>query len=339
MSDIPEISAIEDLLYQHPLAALQECRQLLNRWRIGNNPQGFVEAASLLALIEDQIGDHAGARSELLQALSWCRQFGLQRFEPVIHERLGREYYTAGEFRLAAEHWLASFDQSQLAGNQPRELGLACIGLGHCCSAIGELALATTFHREAMRLLPPLQQTYLTAKAAISLGWDLRCSGAAAEASAILKNALALCQQTGFLFFQAEILLRLAELAVDQEEFAEAEQLAEDGLAMLVRSPSHWCEAKLLGLLATLHLRDDNLQLALNLVQHGLRIAEADRMTYVEAELCQIAARIGQAQGQPALSQLYLERAGHLQQANSGNWQAEPELLNALHARASQIPA
>ncbi|WP_028453637.1 hypothetical protein [Chitinilyticum aquatile] len=333
MTHESELLHIEQILFNEPVTALQLCRGVLNHLRDGQDPQGFVQAANLLSLIEDQLGESVGARAELLQALAWCRQHQLTELEPVVQERLGREAYTAGEYRQAALHWLSCLDQCRELGGPASESGMACIGLGHCCSALGENGLALAYHRLAQRLIAPLDDIYLTAKLGISLAWDLRVAGQPDEAWQLLEDALRLCRENGFNFFQAELLLRLAEITLDRGQIDQAEQLAEEGLSMLVHTPSHWCEAKLLGLLATINAGQDNLSLAFSLIQHALRIAEEDKMTHVEAGLCAQAADYAAALGQLTAASHYRERGNTLAAQHASHWHADAELLDELRRR------
>lgn len=333
MTTADELQHIRRILFNEPVNALQLCRSTLNRLRDGQDPASFIEAASLLSLIEDQLGESVGARAELLQALAWCRQHRLDEREAELHERLGREAYTAGDYRQAALHWLTCLDLCHDHGCPRKEYGAACIGLGHCCSALDENQLALDYHLLARKVIAPLQDIYLTAKLNISLAWDLRMTNRRDEAVQLLEEALQLCRQQDFHFFQSELLLRLAELALDNNHIDDAEQLAEEGLSMLVRTPSHWSEAKLLSLLATINAGQANLPLALSLVQHALRIAEEDKMTHVEAGLCAQAADYAAKLGQDAAASHYRERAQNLGTQHASHWHADPELLTALRER------
>ncbi|WP_028456444.1 hypothetical protein [Chitinilyticum litopenaei] len=325
-----ELAALERNLFNEPMITLQHCRRLLARLRQNDDAEGQIRAAILLGLIEDQLGQQVGARAELLEALATCRRHHLLTLEPAIHERLGREFYTAGEYVPALRHWSFTLELGASVALSDELRCMSYIGLGHCCSAFGQTRLASRFHRAAMALAMPLGNIYLHSKAAISLGWTLRELGNSAEARSILQDALTECRTHDFRFFQPEILLRLAEIELEHGRQDEAENLAEEGLSLLVFTPSHWCEANLLGLLADLYARHEQLTLALDLIQRALRIVAEDRMTHVEARLCRQAAHYCAQLGEPVQAAAYRERVISLQSSNARHWQAPGELLAQL---------
>ncbi|SMC29691.1 Tetratricopeptide repeat-containing protein [Andreprevotia lacus DSM 23236] len=306
-----QLDAIDRIVFDDPSAALRLCKTALQSARSERDVESLVRAATLLSLIEDQLGERSEGSVVLAEALACCQMYGLAHLEPAVQERLGRDNYTGGDYRLAMRHWAHSVRQ---CGSHPmhcRTRALALIGLGHVCSAYGALGRASEFHQLADKVLTPLGDVYLIAKVRISLGWDLCALGRHEEAQPILNEALALCKEQNFNHYQAELLLRLAEIETTHGNLEAAEQLLEESLAILVFTPSHWCEANVLKHLAQLRARQGALDMAMNLALRALHITEADGMRHVEALIHADLAGYAAAAGQQVLAEQH--RARHEQ--------------------------
>ncbi|WP_035060028.1 tetratricopeptide repeat protein [Andreprevotia chitinilytica] len=297
-----QLNEIDRILFNHPSVAMRMCKALLQAARQASDIETLVRAATQLSLIEDQLGERGEAGVVLAEALTCCQLYGLTELEPAVLERLGRNSYTTGDYPHALECWARC---ARLCGTSPaftETRTLALVGLGHVCSAYGALDKAVAFHRAAERLLPALDDAYLTAKVKISLGWDLQATGHYDEAIVILRSALALCQAKHFGHYQAELVFRLAEIALGQGHIDEAERLLEDALELLVITPSHWSEANVLGLLAEVRAAQGLPDMAMSFALRALHIAEADGMRHVAARLHASMVHYALAAGQPGLA-------------------------------------
>ncbi|WP_432722023.1 tetratricopeptide repeat protein [Jeongeupia wiesaeckerbachi] len=301
MTPSDTLNDIEQIVFSDPTTAKRWCRPLLARARTEHDVETLVRAATLLSLIEDQLGERIEGSILLAEALACCQMYGLSHLEPAVQERLGRDNYTGGDYRLALLHWSQC---ARLCGDDllhARTLTLSLIGLGQVCSAYGAIEQAVTFHRAATRQLAGSDDVHLIAKVRISLGWDLHVLGREDEARTILVEALALCRVRQFEHFQAELLLRLAEIDTEQNDDEAAEQKLEEALSLLVFTPSHWCETQVLGLLARLRHRNGRPDLAISMIQRALHIAEVDGMRHVEARLLTDLIGYAEADGNTAL--------------------------------------
>ncbi|MBM3117167.1 tetratricopeptide repeat protein [Jeongeupia naejangsanensis] len=315
MTALQTLDDIEQIVFSDPTTAKRLCRPLLARAREEHDVETLVRAATLLSLIEDQLGERNEGSILLAEALACCQMYGLSHLEPAVQERLGRDNYTGGDYRLALLHWAQC---ARLCGSDPRHvrpLALSLIGLGQVCSAYGAIEQAVTFHQAADRQLASSDDVHLIAKVRISLGWDLHVLGREDEARAILVEALTLCRNRQFEHFQAELLLRLAEIDTEQDDDDAAEQKLEEALSLLVFTPSHWCETQVLGLLARLRHRHGRPDLAISMIQRALHIAEVDGMRHVEARLLADLIGYADADGNAALVEAQQPRLTALRNA------------------------
>ncbi|KAF0813753.1 hypothetical protein IGB42_01432 [Andreprevotia sp. IGB-42] len=310
-----QLDEIDRIIFDDPAAALRLCKITLRTARETRDVETLVRAATQLSLIEDQLGERSEGSVALAEALACCQIYGLAHLEPAVQERLGRDNYTGGDYRQAMAHWAKSVQQCDDHPAHRRTRALALIGLGHVCSVYGDLQRATAFHRLADQVLAPLNDVYLIAKVRISLGWDLCSIGKADEARSVLTDALALCQAENFSHYQAELLLRLAEIDISQGRFDSAEQQLEESLAIVVFTPSHWCEANVLKQLANVRAQQGAMDMAINLALRALHIAEADGMRHVEALLHADLARYASANSQPELAEQHRARGVALTQS------------------------
>ncbi|GHD68869.1 tetratricopeptide repeat protein [Jeongeupia chitinilytica] len=314
MAPLQNINDIERIVFSDPITAKRWCAPLLAHARAEHDVETLVRAATLLSLIEDQLGERNEGSLLLAEALACCQMYGLRHLEPAVQERLGRDHYTGGDYRQAMQHWAQC---TRLCGDESQHthtLALALVGLGQVCSAYGAVEMAVAFHKAADRRLANSEDVHLIAKVKISLGWDLHVLGREDEARTILVQALELCRARQFSHFQAELLLRLAEVDMEQGDPDTAEQRLEEALSLLVFTPSHWCETQVLGLLARLRFQHGRPDLAISMIQRALHIAEVDGMRHVEARLLADLIRYAEAGGNHALAQTHHARLRTLKQ-------------------------
>ncbi|AOY01494.1 tetratricopeptide repeat protein [Jeongeupia sp. USM3] len=313
MALLQTLNDIERIVFSDPTTAKRQCAPVLVRARDEHDVEALVRAATMLSLIEDQLGERNEGSVLLAEALACCQMYGLRHLEPAVQERLGRDHYTGGDYRLALQHWAQCVRLCDGETRHVHTLALALIGLGQVCSAYGGLDEAVTFHRAADRQLESSDDVHLIAKVKISLGWDLHVLGREEEARHILVQALDLCRARQFSHFQAELLLRLAQVDIEQGDAEAAEQKLEEALSLLVFTPSHWCETQVLGLLAQLRHQHGRPDLAISMIQRALHIAEVDGMRHVEARLLADLIVYAGADGNTALAEVQQRRLAALQ--------------------------
>ena len=300
-----QLDEIDHIIFDDPSAAWRLCKVMLTRAREERDIETLVRAATQLSLIEDQLGERSEGSVALAEALACCQMYGLAHLEPAVQERLGRDNYTGGNYPQAMRHWERAVRLSAQNPLHRRTRALSLIGLGHVCSVYGALDKAVAFHRLADQVLAPLGDVYLIAKVRISLGWDLRAVGHPEEAADVLREALAICQAENFTHYQAELLLRMAEIDIEQGQFDSAEQALEESLSILVFTPSHWCEANVLKMMAQLRAKQGAPEQAINLALRALHIAEADGMRHVEGQIHADLVNYATAVDQPQMAELH----------------------------------
>lgn len=307
------LAEIDRITFDDPITASRLCQPLLAEARAAGDIVGIVRAATQLSLIEDQLGIREDGGLAIAEALALCRQHGLTELEPAAQERLGRHSYTSGDYLTAAGAWLRSL---MLCGNNPartRTRALALVGLAHVCSACNDCQRSIRFLQAADALLADSDDIYLIAKVRITLGWDLRMVGRPAEAIAMLETALQLCREHDFGHYQAELLLRLAELRLEEGALDTAEQMLEEALELLVFTPSHWCESNVLATLSQVRERQGEPEQAVQLLQRAIDIANTDGMLHVEARLRRQFAVLALALDRQPLAADQQQRAAALQ--------------------------
>ncbi|WP_255991589.1 tetratricopeptide repeat protein [Chitinolyticbacter albus] len=317
LSTTPErarlLDDIASITFDDPIAAFRLCQPLLNEARAASDIVGIVRAATQLSLIEDQLGIREEGGLAIAEALQLCQQYQLTDLEPAAQERMGRHCYTSGDYLTAAGAWLRCL---MLCGNdatRKRIRVLALVGLAHVCSACGDYQRSIAFLQAADRLLTGSDDIYMVAKVRITLGWDLCMIGSRDEARQMLESALAQCREHDFGHYQAELLLRLSELRLEEGALDTAEQMLEEAMELLVFTPSHWCEANVLAALATVRRHQGEYEQAIRLLQRGLDIANSDGMLHVEAKLRYQLAELAQATGRQELAAEQRQRAQVLQ--------------------------
>ncbi|WP_273431212.1 hypothetical protein [Chitinibacter tainanensis] len=307
-----ELAAIATQIFTAPAEARSACLALLDEARLHFDVPVFIEAARQLSLIEDQLGDFAGAIAVLLEAQALAVEFRAYQQMPLILEQLGCCHYSLGHYPAALQY----FRQAVLLCGRQAELqktrALALIGIGRVCDAAGEHRHAVRMHQAASQLLQDSGDAYLITMAKINWAVNLLQLDERAAAQTLLQQTWHESAAAGLPHHVAECQYRLAQLARREQDSAQAELLLEEALGTLTTTPYHWLEVNVLAEWAELVAEQAALPQALTILQRGLQLAREDRFLHLELRLLTQAARYAQQLGLKLQREEYERQAGFL---------------------------
>ncbi|WP_410499459.1 hypothetical protein [Chitinibacter sp. S2-10] len=328
------LDAIAAKIFTEPALARKQCIELLEQARLGADGKTFIAAAVQYSLIEDQLGDAHAALKLLSEAMAYAQEFHLIHEIPVILEQMGCCYYSLARYPQALQCWRQC---AMLCGNQAsmsKTRGLALIGLGRICDAAGNNELAVKMHQSGHQLLQITDDAYLITMAKINWAVNLQKLQQYDAACILLSDALVLSQQNHLPHHIAEILFRLSQIAIVQQQDGLAESYIEDGMLTLSETPYHWVEVNLLAEWARLQARQGKLIEALATVKRGLELAQTDDFKNLEMVLLQQAQGYANDMGLSLIADEYQRKASflllHLQDEIPASEQLDLDGLNAL---------
>ncbi|WP_348946115.1 hypothetical protein ABHF33_06305 [Chitinibacter sp. FCG-7] len=307
-----QLDAIQARIFTEPESARSQCHVLLNVARDVYDVHTFIAAALQLSLIEDQLGDFASAINLLSESMAYAQEFRLFQQMPAILEQLGCCHYSLAHYPQALAYWqqcvLMCGHQSELSQTR----GLALVGLGRICDAVGDNRLAVIMHKAGYQLLLGTHDPYLITMAQINWAVNVLKLADYPQARQLLNAALQTSQAHQLPHHAAECLFRLAQIALAQDQLDEAEICIEEGLLGISSTPYHWVEVNLLAEWAELLARQHNWQEAYTAVQRGLRLAEEDAFKHLEMRLLRQAQRYAGELGLAVHAAEYERRASFL---------------------------
>lgn len=290
-----------------------------------------------LGLVFYYRGEHDDAAQALARALEDATRASDQVEEAAVVTAQGLLAHQAGDLDEAARHYERALAAGERAGDDARVL-TSLQNLGVVYQTQGAWTAALDAYREALGLAEALNQRGRVTQLAGNLGNLWRYLGELQRAAAALERGLALAQRDGNRYMEAVLLTLVGEVALAEERWEDAGRALQEARRAAAETQSVTEEIEVLLDLARLHLERQDYALAREAAGTAMGLAQqhGSEGLAVQAKALLAAGHRASVHGDPeqadTLAREALAAVGAVSQADA-RWPVVLEASFAARAR------